>query len=1280
VEAAAKSLGKTVESLASQTGKSKTEIVDFTKSFNTLKTDAEKLRAAIGEFGFTLGTQLFPELKKAGTELTALEQQSKAVSESFSSMVAPIGAAVAGLAILVGGAIATGAALVKLTTDAASWGDEIYRAHLKTQLSTESLSGIRVAMKENHVEFSVGVSAIDRYLKNLDNAALGNKKLRLELSELGIKASELRGNPQAAVEALIKAWSEIGPTADRNQVAITLLGKGGDQLIPVLDALKGSFGDVMKRAAELGELWDLKTAKQAHDLEVSVADLSTAWEGLKLSIGKQLFEEVTYQIENLTKAVKDNREEVASSAPGVVEWIEIILDSARRLADLIGGVLVGAFGLIQMLLTPIINLAYSLVEVITLIWQGISSLFSPKEAAATARYREELEKTRVVLTSYVDTLLLAANLLGGVFGASPFAHTLESDLAADERQRKDAAAEKARQRSRLAPLSQDTSAADERERKKTEKEALKNAQEDAKARLQVLTTTAREQQRTLQEQEADERRSYEARTISLREFVSEQQRSAQKLLESQLSILQAERDEIDQSELTGRDKVVKLADNFAKQREAYTVFHKTIEQLNLEAQKKERDALDAHHKALLDIYDVRDKALIASIQDAAKGRVAAAEQTESTVLSIERAGMDRRDQLLQAELAQAGKNAEERQKVNDKIARQAQERVSFEEDAFRRVSQARLKDIENLRAYREEIDKLQEQGRAAELANIKQRFDDLKKGAATIEDLTKLQVEFERSAEAERNRLVEERLERQRFYNVELKRDALGLLDLERRGEEQLAEVERGHLKDFQAKLEGYQRDLANAKAQGKPEEEQAGLRDLVSISESNVVEANKHLRETTAHIKELDNKVSDLKLSISTAVEEADQKDTDAANEHLDNLAKLTSKEEAVIISGSNRLLATREEIIKKQFEIQRAAEAQSYEQAKRGLENEKGLLEARRKFLREEAQLLEERGDTAGAQELLKQADELDTKIKALKRQLDALEAHYRATKEKTKNDEEDTLDRADPSSQRSRFGDKYADSFTAIKDAAEKAGKPITDFKAHLYSVAVTAEDAFSKMSESAGNMDTMLSGAFGNIVQGLGSMLEAFLTTGSLSVKALEQMLIATLAHLAAEAFVKALMETAAGYASLAALDPATAALHFAAAHFYGIVAAVSAGGALVGRAAFGGALNSAGQSQGAGSYASGGGQNQPTAPQYAPFVYNQNQGTGSSGIGLMNTKLIMALERNTAAVGRLQSMPAGDVVTVGAHDAREAIGAAVVSHSGENHDFNQTMLRNYGFAQ
>jgi hypothetical protein len=312
------------------------------------------------------------------------------------------------------------------------------------------------------------------------------------------------------------------------------------------------------------------------------------------------------------------------------------------------------------------------------------------------------------------------------------------------------------------------------------------------------------------------------------------------------------------------------------------------------------------------------------------------------------------------------------------------------------------------------------------------------------------------------------------------------------------------------------------------------------------------------------------------------------------------------------------------------------------------------------------------------IKNKIELEEKKLAIQKKYDELRALQQqqtdAEIEEREYQKTRTKELADPSSNRSIGGDVFGDAMTQTGSVFE--------------STAAAAEDAFSRMSDSAGNMESMLSGAFEGVMGGLGSMAAAFLSTGEFSVKALARMLTATLASLSAESGVKAVYEYAAGLASAAVYDYYAASQHFAAAKFYGAVALIAGGGALASRAIFGSGTASAAKSQGVGSGSFAGGEDGDAAgTKYADFNYNSGAqpssavaSDGSGGIAGMIRSVKDALDRSTAQWARVQAMPHGQSLAIGASENPGAVGKAVIEDMSANHETTFGMLNNMGFAR
>jgi hypothetical protein len=1205
----------------------------------------------------------------------------------------------------------------KLVEASAKYGEEIFKASQKSSLAAETVSVLKVAAEEAHVPFDSLSRGFARFENNLVRASQDSKsQVAVAFRAIGFEGERLAEairHPDKAVREFIDIFNRLPPTAERDALAIRLLGRDAYNLIPAINQMKGGFAEAEERARSMGLVFSDDAAVRAHALEVATRDLGLAWEGLKVSFAAPVMEEVTFQVIRLTRAIRESRQEADGAAPGMLQWLEIGLDSARRLADLLGGVLVGALGAVQTVFSPLTAAVIVVGNSLSYVAQVLAYIFNPSQVEKIRATREEFNSMALAAIDMISTFKRAGGLFGGVFSGSPFKGNLQDELEFDremERRRRElknkTQIDNIEFESREEQRAQARREADERRALAIE---LQERQRQSRARIQILQQSAQQAQRIFQQQLEDEKRSYEEREISLREFVAAQKASAKELLDAQVKAFSEEVVEIQGSDLTGSEKATKLAEVFTKSVQARAAYHKTVEQANLEAEKKERESAEAHAHALLDIYDTRDKALMASIKAAGEGRIATAEATESALAAVERAGFDRREDALKAELVQAGRNLEERRKVEDQLSRFAAERAAFEEDALRRVQRAREADLESVRRYHDEINRLQQAGREAELQNARDLFDEYKSGVFTREQLERVRLEFERGALQEEHQINEEHLERRRYANVETERFNLGYLDSQRKFAAESLEravKERGRVDDA---LKDAREAVASEAAKGAEADA-----DYLNQLRARVKDAEAALRDAVAQAKAaqeeyraLSQKVGEQQDVLRKAEEKANAEEEAERDRHTKATGDLDKKREAMLVADGNRLALTRKEIIEAEFDLRKREEEARHKRQAAELTSERDFLAARQKILRQEAETLRGRGLLDEANAKYSEAESLAERIRSLNRQIEAEDVRHSNANARGDRERGRLLEREDPNSQRSLFGDTFKDSFDAYNKYLRDAGRNTNNFRATLFGLANAAGDVFHQMSEDAGNFLSIALEGFRELTAGIGDLVTNWVLLGEVGPNALRKLLASIIAHYAASWIIKAIDLTAEGFSNLAKASAAAAAGDFRAAALYKTAAVqdfisaakYGAGGAIaavIGRQVAGNSFASGGSGEGAGS--GGGDDNQPNNRQFnyggnnlaTPASGDLSDGS-RGGIGPMIAGLIERVEQAQkqnavinakldSTLSRIQSLPAGDVVALGASDARGAVAAAVLEHSSENYEVARTLLEHQGFAR
>ncbi|MGE0131879.1 MAG: hypothetical protein AB7U82_27665 [Blastocatellales bacterium] len=228
---------------------------------------------------------------------------------------------------------------------------------------------------------------------------------------------------------------------------------------------------------------------------------------------------------------------------------------------------------------------------------------------------------------------------------------------------------------------------------------------------------------------------------------------------------------------------------------------------------------------------------------------------------------------------------------------------------------------------------------------------------------------------------------------------------------------------------------------------------------------------------------------------------------------------------------------------------------------------------------------------------------------------------------------------------------------------------------------ASAALAQVSAAAGNMRTILGGALSQVSSGLQTMLQSLILSGTTGPAALKKLAAGAIAAIASQSLVKAIFETAEGFAALARHDPAAAALHFKAAATYGVVGAIAGGIA----AALSGGGADAGAGVGGASASSSafdpGKQRELRAQSGNPFDetaagIRETVSEGQGGPFAQFRRFIESVERLEK---KITSMPPGDVVAVGATERPDAIASATLEATRNDAGFVRGLGLNLGLT-
>lgn len=254
-----------------------------------------------------------------------------------------------------------------------------------------------------------------------------------------------------------------------------------------------------------------------------------------------------------------------------------------------------------------------------------------------------------------------------------------------------------------------------------------------------------------------------------------------------------------------------------------------------------------------------------------------------------------------------------------------------------------------------------------------------------------------------------------------------------------------------------------------------------------------------------------------------------------------------------------------------------------------------------------------------------------------------------------------------------------------AGETAYNPFQSWIDGYLNFIKTVQDSAPSLTQTIQGIGGMVVNAFQGMTAAIGGVVENWVLMGSTGPAVMRKILATALASIAAEAAVRAIWELALGFATLFT-NPAESSGHFIAAALFGSVAV---GSALAGRAVAGNSFKQQNQAA-TGGGGSGGGSNALSGETRYTTEFG-GYGTGQNPLHALikrqndvlarvDTSLVQVEETIHQFNRKVTSMPASDIVAIGASDASREIRQAYESELSSNVGATDRLMRATGGAR
>lgn len=210
------------------------------------------------------------------------------------------GATAAG--VLAGGIVAAATAAVLLTTNAGKQVEAIDQLSQKTGIAVQSIQSWSVIMAENGFQAETLTGSMRTLAKQITEARNPASQAATTFEELGISITAL-GSTESTIRAVSDKFKDMPDGADKARLAVTLFGKAGLEMIPMLNRGAAAF-DASRAASErFGVVLSGQQVSALNAVDDASDRLGIALQGLKLQLAATFAGTVQTGIEALTAGI-----------------------------------------------------------------------------------------------------------------------------------------------------------------------------------------------------------------------------------------------------------------------------------------------------------------------------------------------------------------------------------------------------------------------------------------------------------------------------------------------------------------------------------------------------------------------------------------------------------------------------------------------------------------------------------------------------------------------------------------------------------------------------------------------------------------------------------------------------------------------------------------------------------------------------------------------------------------------------------------------------------------
>ena len=892
---AANSVAQSIQSIATQSGKSVPQITAFLAKFTQLEGQAKKNDAAFKFFGGSIDlignrtAKFVPELQQAEAGLAAIAAESATTSSAIAGMVGPVGIAVAAFAALAVGSILLAKEIFALAKSAAAFQGKLYDLSQQTGVSVETLSALEVVARTTGGSIDGLVQSLGIFQRHLEEAQDSNSKAAKTFRQLGVETADTEQALRQTIAALARMPAGFRQTA----LALEVFGRGGKAFLAIAKEANGDIDEITRRLGKLG-LVTTEQAKIADEFNDQLVILDVQMRGL----GTKAIPVVLDVLRDMSKVLEENRD-VFTVLQGSVKGLALSIAVPLKFA--VANIIV-AWKAHLIAITPIIKAFQLLKDLAGAIPPvQIPVTTAPSGKSVTQQIEEEVRARKALQGALIFEFAQRKRLADDAIaqaqrefaaGKSNREQLLQAVLLNNRKKAQaDIDALKIERGIRANELALTKDDLDKQQQLSNAVVAIDVQIADKQAELrrtqQELTAKSRaDEQKDLLTHEQTQleilTRGGQARIAIIEQEIAEGVRAREEGL--------AEIERIENAALVARGQLLKKELQLAgigpdrqvvlDKIKALEADRTALEQQQAERRKQiaraeaatKREIASAGIDALLEVEAIRAERLIAASEALAEARVQSEEAAARRILAIRLRLIDSEIEATKAKLKAAATitDTDERLRaeadLNNRLRILREQRVSIETQGERDIDTSRQRDLENERRYAEELEEIRQDTIDAERDAAEEVIRLMEATFARRRDIIRAERDLELLQEDDRHRHETERINQQkratdeeiRILEKRLERLKVGTTEEIEEHDRLIASLER--LRQKRAELERQQEAedersktrKRRVKTDADKDEKEADPLERIKIGTENIKQFARELEQTVVPLGEI--------------------------------------------------------------------------------------------------------------------------------------------------------------------------------------------------------------------------------------------------------------------------------------------------------------------------------------------------------------------------------------------------------------------------------------------